>query len=144
MKNRKRLLALPQTTGLGESTAVLIHGVIIDWVNRQPGNQIESFDYDDSLFKLGVDSLGMAEIAAEIEARTGKRLDADDVFDFETINELAGYIDSLQSCRELADGGETASIPTPKADDSNGHLLDHYRSMNRQRDQAQGGPVVLL
>ena len=48
----------------GNDTGRIIHDAILGWLKRQPGNDIESIDYDDSLFELGVDSLGVAEIRA--------------------------------------------------------------------------------
>ena len=51
---------------------------------------------DDSLAALGVDSLGMAELASEVEKHFGIRVD-EDVLDVETVADLAAYIRTKSS-----------------------------------------------
>ena len=45
----------------------------------------------DELTGLGIDSLGMAELSAELEAHFGVRVD-EDILNVETVHELADYI----------------------------------------------------
>lgn len=136
----------------GENTAAIIHDTIVGYLNRQLGFKTDSIAFDASLFDLGIDSMGISEISGEIEQRTGKRLQAEDVFDLETIRELADYVDSLQPrqpltrpARRTADVFTTTDVtaPAPHATDSfdtdpfdttdeGGDLLAHYRRMNRR------------
>ena len=67
----------------------LVHDAIVQWLREEAGLPINQIDYDASLFELGIDSMGVAEIATDIESLTGKRLQAEEVFELETINELA-------------------------------------------------------
>ena len=116
------------------TTAKLIHDAILGWLKKQPGNNVESIDHDSSLFESGVTSLGVAEIAGEIETLTGKRLVAEEVFELETINELADYVDSLQPYEQLSSDAPVAEIETPVVE-SEGDLLGHYRRLNRRVTQ---------
>ncbi|MFV2066465.1 MAG: aminotransferase class I/II-fold pyridoxal phosphate-dependent enzyme [Pirellulales bacterium] len=128
----ERTLTIAPSPHLTETTHLLIHDAILGWLKRQPGNDFESIDYDASLFELGVDSLGVAEITMEIKALTGKRLVPEEVFELETIDELAAYVDSLQPYRKLAATDETVSPAAPAMEDTSGDLLEHYRRLNRR------------
>ena len=74
-----------QTLGSGDSSSVasktksvstqeLIHDTITKYAAENLGFRLSSLGYDDSLFDLGIDSMGVAEISAAIEEQTGKRL----------------------------------------------------------------------
>ena len=115
-----------------ETSNLQIHDAILGWLKRQQAYKVESIDYDASLFEWGVDSLGIAEITTEIEAFTGKRLAPEEVFELETINELAAYVDSLQPYRKPADTAEVASLAPPTREDASGDLLERYRRLNRR------------
>jgi acyl carrier protein len=52
---------------------------------------------DDNLFELGISSLTLAQIHAAIEDTWPNLIDITDLFDYPTVRELAGYIDSRQS-----------------------------------------------
>ena len=101
-------VSAPPDSSPAESTNRLIHDAVVGWLRNQHGAAIEAIDHDASLFEFGIDSLGFAEISREIEDRTGKRLVADEVFELETINELAAYIDSHQPCSPM----DTAIAPS--------------------------------
>ncbi len=136
MKNDSEVtLVLPRTQSIDE-TALLIHDTIHNWLKTQLGFDLDSIHYDDSLFELGVDSMGVAEISTGIEAVTGKRLVADDVFELETINELAAYVQSLQPYQRHAVLTEVVSPTLPTIDDgieaASEDLLEHYRKLNRR------------
>lgn len=73
----------------------LIHDCILHWLREEAQLTVEKVDYDTSLFEMGVTSMGAAMIAGELETRFEKRLDPDVLFGLETINELAGYIDTV-------------------------------------------------
>lgn len=129
----KGVLADPSSGGPTIATDLLIHGAIVRWLKKQPGNDVESVDYDTSLFEVGVDSLGVAEISTDIEALTGKRLVPEEVFELETINELADYVDSRPVYRKSTTEVD-AALPESAAPSAhaNGDLLEHYRRLNRR------------
>ena len=77
-------------------TAQLVHDAVVKWLRTEAGIQVDEVDHDASLFELGIDSLGAASIGSELETATNKRLNPEVVFELETINELAEYLDSLQ------------------------------------------------
>jgi 8-amino-7-oxononanoate synthase len=76
--------------------------------------------------------LGVAEITTEIEALTGKRLVAEEVFELETINELAAYVDSLKPYLQPAAASKVVSPAAPITADASDDPLDHYRRLNRR------------
>ena len=75
-----------QVEVFGDDTKVLIHDAIVAWINQKSGSRVESIDYDDSLLGLGVDSMGVADLATEIETKTGKRLVPEEVFELEVLH----------------------------------------------------------
>ena len=56
----------------------------------ETGNR--SIDYDMPLTSLGLDSVGMVGLALELEEKTGKELNGEILYEYQTINELATYI----------------------------------------------------
>jgi len=56
---------------------------------------LDTIDYDTPLFELGIDSLGAASIAAELEDEFEKKMNLEVVFELDTIAQLAEYLDSL-------------------------------------------------
>jgi glycine C-acetyltransferase len=128
----KGVLTPPRSHENTEETRHLIHDTILDWLKKQPGSDVDAIDYDVSLFEMGVDSLGVAEITTEIEALTGKRLVPEEVFELETINELADYVDSLQAYRKRVVITEEVLPEISITAATNGDLLEHYRRLNRR------------
>ena len=131
-KKSEQAVLSPRLPDLTGTTNLLIHDAILDWLKRQPGNEVDSIDNDTSLFEMGVDSLGVAEITTEIEALTGRRLVPEEVFELETINELAAYVDSLQPYRKLSGTVEVVSATASHEEDTSGDPLEHYRRLNRR------------
>ena len=125
----------PTSTTSSVKTQELIHGHILHWLRQQPGNDIESIDYDDSLFDMGVDSMGVAEITANIETDTNKTLIPEEVYELETINELAAYVDRLRPNKARNNGAAPAPTVLDTASDplvANENPLEHYARLNRR------------
>ncbi|MAR13577.1 MAG: 8-amino-7-oxononanoate synthase [Blastopirellula sp.] len=125
----------PTSTTSSVKTQELIHGHILHWLRQQPGNDIESIDYDDSLFDMGVDSMGVAEITANIETDTNKTLIPEEVYELETINELAAYVDRLRPNKARNNGAAPAPTVLDAASDplvANENPLEHYARLNRR------------
>jgi len=128
------------------STHELICSHVVDWLAREAGVQIDAIDADASLFELGVDSLGAASIAAELETATNKTLNPEVVYALETINELAEYVDSLKPRAgasviasldsvivSLDDACAAASLhESAVQDDDSDNPIQHYAMMNRR------------
>jgi glycine C-acetyltransferase len=129
--------APPQET----ATQRLVHERVVDWLRREANQDVSEVDYDASLFELGVDSLGAASIAAELERATGKTLDPEAVFELETIRELADYLDLVRAApARAADGGDDAPDVAPLAAEGAGDaagLTERYRRLNRRVTQIQ-------
>lgn len=83
------------TSADATSTHQLIRDKVVEWLRAEGRLTSDRFDDDASLFELGVDSLAVATIACELERATGKKLNPDIVFDLQTINEVAEYMDGL-------------------------------------------------
>jgi 8-amino-7-oxononanoate synthase len=129
------------STPPGLSTHQLIHDKIRCWLRQQAGIHLDRIDYDASLFQLGLDSLGVATIAGELEEETGKTLNPELLYELATINELAGYLDSLRpgaagpaaraGTAPPAAAAETAAASAPAAREAT-NLWEHYERLNRR------------
>ncbi|MBM4087847.1 MAG: aminotransferase class I/II-fold pyridoxal phosphate-dependent enzyme [Planctomycetes bacterium] len=130
---------LSAVCGAGESSHQLIHSVIVEWLRREVSPLIERVDHDASLFGLGIDSMGAASIGSQLEHETGKKLNPDVLYELETINELAEYLDGIQLSRRPV---VTAECAEPRGDDhrsaapaspscGNG-LMARYERLNRR------------
>ncbi|MEX0819295.1 MAG: aminotransferase class I/II-fold pyridoxal phosphate-dependent enzyme [Pirellulaceae bacterium] len=125
-----------------KSTCEVIEVVVCDWLKREASLEIDAVDYDAPLFDLGIDSLGAASIAAELEVTFQKTLKPEVVYELETIRELADYLDSLPKSTVRAAGG-VASMPAASplapsdepeepAPSSGYNPIDHYARLNRK------------
>jgi len=102
------------------STHELIHSRIVRWLEQEASISVERIDYDAPLLELGIDSLGVASIAEELEQETNKTFNPEVLFELETISDLAEYLDGLQPRAPLpvaeppagAEICEPADLPT--------------------------------
>ena len=123
-------------------TRQLIREKIIDWLRKEAKLEIDWIDDDASLFNLGLDSLAVATIACELEQATNKRLNPDVVYELQTINEIAEYLDSLQVVPRLVaapcanDLGRPDAVelpaPLPAAEVGSINNLEYYARLNRR------------
>lgn len=114
----------------------LIHDSVVDWLRREAHQDIREVDYDASLFELGIDSLGAASIAAELERATGKCLDPEVVFELETIRELADYLNLLRAAPPRpTEGAPAVAPPQVEPAGESASLVEHYRRLNRRVKQ---------
>jgi 8-amino-7-oxononanoate synthase len=124
-----------------QSTAQLVHDIVVQWLRTEASLKINHIDLDASLFELGIDSLGAAAISSELEQVTQKKLHPEVVYELETINELAEYLDSVQPqpmvvasprtsqslLERQAVGSSLASESSPSRDP-----IQHYERLNRR------------
>jgi glycine C-acetyltransferase len=134
---------MPTATSVadGRSTQQLIHDYAVQWLRDEGSMRIDQIDFDAPLHHLGIDSLGLATIASQLEQQTNKTLNPDAMWDLETINDLAEYLDSLSphvvtsSCPDstaVATGVPT-TVPKDSAETSaRCDPLAHYRRLNRR------------
>jgi 8-amino-7-oxononanoate synthase len=146
-----------QSQPVGETTHQFIHERLVEWLNREAAVDVEKIEYDASLFELGIDSMGAASLAGELEQHTGKTLNPEVMYELETINDLAEYVDGLPVARHkpllgTPSAAQTAAAPasTPPLEGSqvgatdaaeatnegqaifSGDLIHHYERMNRR------------
>ncbi len=123
------------------STHKLVHDTIVAWLREEASRQVDHIDYDARLLDLGIDSLGAANIGAQLEESTGKTLNPEILYELETINELAEHLDSLSiSPRRAAEAVRAAPAVCVAAGDervlpaSSPHsgLLHRYERLNRR------------
>lgn len=129
------------STTEGRTTQQLIHDHTVQWLQEEASVAIDQIDFDTPLHHLGIDSLGLATIASQLEKETNKTLNPDAMYDLETINDLADYLDSLRP-NELPtpDTGlappvhvsRTPAVVTASETEERRDPLDHYRRMNRR------------
>jgi glycine C-acetyltransferase len=136
-------MSVAQSTNIPTSctTEQIIHEKVVQWLRKEASIQVEEIDYDALLFELGIDSLGAATIAAELEQELNKRLNPEVVYELETIRELAEYLDSLapipasdNTATATATISEPSSAPmdaTPLTTEP-GALIKHYAKLNRR------------
>ena len=130
-----------------QSTAELVHAVVVNWLQTEAGLKVDQVDPDASLFALGIDSLGAATIGSELEQATQKKLDPEVVYELETIHELSEYLDGLptqpvfetEPC-PVKPLPETISpnVAAPTSSDTAEDPILHYERMNRRVQVAQG------
>jgi acyl-CoA synthetase (AMP-forming)/AMP-acid ligase II/alkylation response protein AidB-like acyl-CoA dehydrogenase/acyl carrier protein len=73
-----------------------IHGVVRDcvlaWLRTEGRQNVDRIDPDTSFAALGMDSLATASIAVELEHRLGMPIVPELLFDYQSVNELAGFL----------------------------------------------------
>ena len=109
---------------------------------RKRSFDIDRIDYDASLFELGVNSMGAATIAGELEQALDKTLNPEVLYELETINELADYVEGLPlaPARQVAAPAavsrdlSTSDAPTEPLPDQCGPTgsLQHFERLNRR------------
>jgi 8-amino-7-oxononanoate synthase len=134
------------------STRELIHDQMVTWLRDEAAISVEQIDYDASIFELGIDSLGAATIGCELEKSLQKKINPEVLFELDTINELAEYLDSLRveiagtSSDSASRSGDSvtaeSAADTPLAGESQSpsrlaNPLDYYEPLNRRVNMAK-------
>ncbi len=129
------------STGDQQSTVQLVHDTVVRWLRTEAGVMIHHVDLDASLFGLGIDSLGAAMIGNELEQATGKKINPEMVYELETINELAEYLNNIQPQQMVAASPSglqpepelqaTGSSPAPEVNQPD-NPIQHYERLNRR------------
>lgn len=117
-------------------TRELIHDLVVRYLRDEAQLEVVSIDYDAPLAREGVDSLGAASIAGELMRSTRKNLNPEVIYELETINELADYLDRLSptlteaEAQQAAAPCQAASAEQPCGKPAN--PLAHYARLNRR------------
>ena len=144
-------LESPQQTSIPSVELITKH--VRGWL-EEANLPVGVIDPDGSLFELGIDSLGAAQIIDSVEHATGKRLNPNYVFSLETIAEFAEYLDSLsvaprEETSPCGDGSPDKPLATQpdvvSTDDlgsdiaaPRGSQLAFFDQMNRTVDALKG------
>jgi glycine C-acetyltransferase len=125
-------------SGEQQSTTQLVHDTVLQWLRNEAKMQIDQIDPDASLFEVGIDSLGAATIGCKLEEATRKKLNPEVVYELETINELAEYLDSIQPTLTAAPSASApqaeppSAAPLPSPSTPPGDPIRYYERLNRR------------
>jgi acyl carrier protein len=87
----------PQAPGGSDATRAAVHDCILRWLRAETRREVESIGFDVSFATLGMDSLATASIAVDLEQRLGMSIVPEVLFDYQSINELAAFLDRQQA-----------------------------------------------
>jgi acyl-CoA synthetase (AMP-forming)/AMP-acid ligase II/alkylation response protein AidB-like acyl-CoA dehydrogenase/acyl carrier protein len=85
---------LPPLSG---TTRQLVHDSVMKWLRSDGAGDCEPIGYDTPFTELGMDSLATVPIALELEQQTGLPIAPELLYDYQTVNALAAYIDQLRA-----------------------------------------------
>lgn len=124
------------------STQELIHEKVLQWLRQQNLPCGDRIDFDASLLDLGIDSLGAATIASELEQATNKAINPEVLYELQTINELAEHLACLRPRPQGEASGGAAGAEQPESPEgAGGHPLPaspgaspiaYYASLNQR------------
>ncbi|MFO0821423.1 MAG: aminotransferase class I/II-fold pyridoxal phosphate-dependent enzyme [Pirellulales bacterium] len=137
------------------TTRDLIREKVENWLRDEAGLPCQGIEADTPLSQLGVDSMGVASISGELERETGKRMNPEVLYELESIDEIANYLDRLKVTAEVegaaqppiaqtqiaqapsvTDSNHHAATTTPNsstaADSTEASLIAHYEILNRK------------
>ncbi len=99
-------------------TRRLIHDRLVSYLKQAEHLGVDRVDYDRSFTSLGIDFLGIATVRGELEKAFGRPLSLDAIYEFDTVNKLAAYIESA------GDAGKLERIITGWLTTRIGHVAD--------------------
>jgi acyl-CoA synthetase (AMP-forming)/AMP-acid ligase II/alkylation response protein AidB-like acyl-CoA dehydrogenase/acyl carrier protein len=74
----------------------LVYDVVFKWLRSDGSLPTTPVDYDTPFTELGIDSLSSVPIALELEQQTALPIAPELLYDYQTVNALAAYIDTLR------------------------------------------------
>jgi acyl-CoA synthetase (AMP-forming)/AMP-acid ligase II/alkylation response protein AidB-like acyl-CoA dehydrogenase/acyl carrier protein len=89
------------------STRQLVHESVMKWLRSDAGD-CESIGYDTPFTEIGMDSLATVPIALELEQQTALPIAPEVLYDYQTVNALAAYIDSRRRAAAVEAGVDVA------------------------------------
>jgi alkylation response protein AidB-like acyl-CoA dehydrogenase/acyl carrier protein len=76
------------------ATLAVVHDCVLRWLRAETRREVERVEPDAPFTSLGMDSLARASIAVDLEQQLGLPIIPELLFDYQSINELAAFIDS--------------------------------------------------
>ena len=70
---------------------------LLDFLRREKLGNLDAVPHDATFSSLGIDSLGAASLAIEIEKTFGVKITDETLYDYPTLQRLAGYIESRRA-----------------------------------------------
>jgi acyl-CoA synthetase (AMP-forming)/AMP-acid ligase II/alkylation response protein AidB-like acyl-CoA dehydrogenase/acyl carrier protein len=70
----------------------VVHDCVLAWLRTEGRQNVDRLDPDTPFAALGMDSLATASIAVELEQRLGMPIVPELLFDYQSVNELAGFL----------------------------------------------------
>jgi acyl carrier protein len=83
----------PQAAKGSDATRAAVHDCVLRWLRAESRRDVESIGFDVSFATLGMDSLATASIAVDLEERLGMPIVPEVLFDYQSVNELAAFLD---------------------------------------------------
>jgi acyl-CoA synthetase (AMP-forming)/AMP-acid ligase II/alkylation response protein AidB-like acyl-CoA dehydrogenase/acyl carrier protein len=84
----------PAVMGGSESGIhAVVHDCVLAWLRTESRQNVDHIDPATSFAALGMDSLATASIAVELEQRLGMPIVPELLFDYQSVNELAGFLE---------------------------------------------------
>jgi len=100
-----------------KGTREVIQAAVLRWLRTELNLDVDAVDPEAPLTSLGLDSLGLTTLAAELEGSLGKSLTADLIYEYPSIGALSAYLDRSQD-----------SSPRPKSTLGNGQPHNQTQS----------------
>ncbi|HEX9171063.1 MAG TPA: acyl carrier protein, partial [Telluria sp.] len=72
----------------------IVHDCVMRWLRSEPRRDVDTIDFETPFTSLGMDSLATASIAVDLEQHVGFAILPELLFDYQTVNQLAAFIDS--------------------------------------------------
>jgi alkylation response protein AidB-like acyl-CoA dehydrogenase/acyl carrier protein len=88
--------------GAPGATHRLVYEIVLKWLNSEGMPPCGPIGYDTPFIELGMDSLASVPIAMELEQQTALPIAPELLYDYQTVNALAGYIDAQRPGPRLA------------------------------------------
>jgi acyl-CoA synthetase (AMP-forming)/AMP-acid ligase II/alkylation response protein AidB-like acyl-CoA dehydrogenase/acyl carrier protein len=99
-----RAPAAPAPAPAPAATRELVHDIVLRWLRSDGGKSGETIGHATSFTELGMDSLASVPIALELEQQTGLSIAPELLYDYQSIDALADYIDSRRGLAQTDAG----------------------------------------
>ncbi len=119
----------------------LVSAKIVEWLRSEELPFVDPIDPGASLLEFGIDSIGVATIAGELEQETGKIINPEVLYEMETIGEVAEYLKELPvAANGRNHQSDVAAVAAAALEEELSRssssapsgLLSHYARLNRR------------
>jgi acyl carrier protein len=94
------------------ATHRLVHESVMKWLRSEGAGECEPIGYETPFTELGMDSLATVPIALELEQQTALPIAPELLYDYQTVNALAAYIDTRRRDAAMEEGTGVAPVAT--------------------------------